>query len=99
MLCGLVAHARSFASMSETERSPSGAGGSGDAADARVRLLLLGDVMTGRGIDQIQRHPGHPRLYEGFVKSALEYVAIAEQANGPIPRSVDPTYVWGDVLA
>lgn len=29
-----------------------------------VTLFLCGDVMTGRGIDQIQPFPGDPRLYE-----------------------------------
>ena len=29
----------------------------------------------------------------------LIYVALAEQANGPIPRRVDPAYIWGDALA
>ena len=70
------------------------------AAETRraVRLFLCGDVMTGRGIDQVMRHPGDPRLHEPFVESAKEYVAIAEQASGPIPRQVDPAYVWGDTL-
>jgi len=55
--------------------------------------------MTGRGIDQIQRHPGDPRLFESYVTSARRYVEIAEEANGPIPREVDPGYVWGDALS
>jgi poly-gamma-glutamate synthesis protein (capsule biosynthesis protein) len=28
-------------------------------------LLLTGDVMTGRGIDQLMPTPNSPRLYEG----------------------------------
>jgi len=64
-----------------------------------VRLFLCGDVMTGRGIDQILTHPGDPRLHEAFVKSARECVAIAEEGSGPIPRHVDPAYIWGDALA
>src|SRR5207249_4337388 len=28
-----------------------------------------------------------------------DYVALAERCNGPIPRPVDDTYVWGDALA
>ena len=62
-------------------------------------LFLSGDVMTGRGIDQILGHPGDPRLHEPYVRSAPTYVEIAERAAGPIPRRVDPTYVWGDALA
>jgi poly-gamma-glutamate capsule biosynthesis protein CapA/YwtB (metallophosphatase superfamily) len=64
-----------------------------------VRLFLCGDVMAGRGIDQVMRRPGDPSLHERFVKSAQQYVAIAERASGPIPRRVDPSYVWGDALA
>ena len=62
-------------------------------------LFLCGDVMLGRGIDQILPHPGDPRLYESYVKSAVTYVELAERLNGPIPKPVDYEYVWGDVLA
>jgi poly-gamma-glutamate synthesis protein (capsule biosynthesis protein) len=65
---------------------------------SRVSLFLAGDVMTGRGIDQVMRHPGDPTLYEPWVKSAVEYVHLAEQRNGPIPRGVEPEYIWGDAL-
>ncbi len=51
-----------------------------------VRLFLCGDVMTGRGVDQIMAHPSDPALYEGYVASALDYVRLAEAANGPIAR-------------
>jgi poly-gamma-glutamate capsule biosynthesis protein CapA/YwtB (metallophosphatase superfamily) len=64
-----------------------------------VDFFLCGDVMTGRGIDQVLPHPSDPRIYEPFARSALSYVALAESANGPIPRPVDFTYVWGDALA
>lgn len=63
-----------------------------------IRLFLGGDVMTGRGIDQILPHPGNPRLYESYVRNAIEYVELAEAANGPIPRPVDVAYPWGDAL-
>src|SRR5512135_982802 len=59
---------------------------------------MCGDVMTGRGIDQILPHPGAPRIYEGYMKTALGYVRIAEQVNGPVPRPVDFSYIWGDAL-
>ena len=52
--------------------------------------------MTGRGMDQILPHSCPPRLYEPCVRSALEYVALAEEANGPIPRPADYGYVWGN---
>jgi poly-gamma-glutamate synthesis protein (capsule biosynthesis protein) len=64
-----------------------------------LRLLLSGDVMTGRGIDQIQSNPGDPRLYEPWAKSAIRYVELAERRNGQIPRGVGPEYVWGEALA
>lgn len=64
-----------------------------------MRLLLAGDVMTGRGIDQVLPHPSDPQLHEGWVRDAREYVRIAEAANGPIPAPVAPAYPWGDALA
>lgn len=64
---------------------------------AVITLMLAGDVMTGRGIDQIMRHPSPPELHEDYVKSALDYVRLAEAANGPISRDVPSAYVWGDM--
>ncbi len=54
--------------------------------------------MTGRGIDQALPHPCSPVLYEGYVQSAVDYLRLAEQANGPVPRPVDFDYVWGAAL-
>ena len=64
-----------------------------------ITLFVCGDVMTGRGIDQVLPHPGNPVLYEPYMKSATGYVQIAEEANGPIPKPVDFSYIWGDALA
>jgi poly-gamma-glutamate capsule biosynthesis protein CapA/YwtB (metallophosphatase superfamily) len=64
-----------------------------------LTLFLSGDVMTGRGIDQILPHPAPPRLHEGYLTSARQYVEIAEQANGPIPKPVEFNYIWGEALA
>jgi poly-gamma-glutamate synthesis protein (capsule biosynthesis protein) len=69
------------------------------AESRAVTLFLCGDVMTGRGIDQILPHPSKPHLYEPHLRSALGYLEIAEQATGPIRRSVDLPYIWGDALA
>ena len=55
--------------------------------------------MTARGIDQILPHPNSPALHEGYLASALDYLQLAEQANGPIARPVDFAYIWGDALA
>lgn len=63
-----------------------------------MRILLCGDVMTGRGIDQILPQPCDPILRETYATSALHYVRLAEEANGPIPRQVGPSYVWGAAL-
>jgi poly-gamma-glutamate synthesis protein (capsule biosynthesis protein) len=64
-----------------------------------IRLFLAGDVMTGRGIDQILPHPGDAELREnGGVVSSLRYVELAERANGAIPRPADFAYVWGDAI-
>lgn len=63
-----------------------------------ITLFLCGDVMTGRGIDQVLPHPGDPVLYESYVKSAHRYVELAEDVNGSIPRPVDFSYIWGDAL-
>jgi len=55
--------------------------------------------MTGRGIDQILPHPSQPQLFEPYVRSARDYVDLAEAATGPIHRPADFAYVWGDALA
>lgn len=64
-----------------------------------LTLFLSGDVMMGRGVDQILPSPGKPELHEAFVKNATEYVRLAERENGPIPKPVDYSYIWGDALA
>ncbi len=64
-----------------------------------VTLFLCGDVMTGRGIDQILPHPSSPKIYESYMTSALGYVELAEEANGPIQEPVAFDYIWGDALA
>jgi poly-gamma-glutamate capsule biosynthesis protein CapA/YwtB (metallophosphatase superfamily) len=63
-----------------------------------ITLCLAGDVMLGRGIDQVQEWPSEPALHEPAVGDARTYVALAEAVNGPIPHAVAPNYVWGDAL-
>lgn len=63
-----------------------------------IRMFLCGDVMTGRGTDQVLPHPGNPVLYESYIRDARDYVLLAETAHGPIPRPVDFAYIWGDAL-
>jgi poly-gamma-glutamate synthesis protein (capsule biosynthesis protein) len=67
--------------------------------EASTTLFVAGDVMTGRGIDQILTHPSAPALHEPYVTDAREYVRLAEQMSGPVPCSVASTYIWGDALA
>lgn len=67
-------------------------------AQAELTLFLCGDVMTGRGVDQILPHPGDPALWEPAVTDARNYVRLAERANGPIPAPVDYAWPWGDAL-
>jgi poly-gamma-glutamate capsule biosynthesis protein CapA/YwtB (metallophosphatase superfamily) len=63
-----------------------------------VTVFLCGDVMTGRGVDQILPHPGDPALRERYVDDARTYVALAESVNGGIPRPVGFAWPWGDSL-
>ncbi|MHB1214528.1 MAG: CapA family protein [Thiobacillus sp.] len=78
--------------MSQTTHTP-------ETGAQDISLFLCGDVMTGRGIDQVLPHPGDPGLHEGYATSALDYVTLAERANGPIPRPAGFAYVWGDARA
>ncbi|MEU3521488.1 CapA family protein [Streptomyces sp. NPDC006654] len=64
-----------------------------------VTLFLGGDVMLGRGVDQILPHPGDPTLWETYIHDARDYVDLAEAANGPIPRPVGVRWPWGEALA
>ena len=71
----------------------------GSSDSQPVTLSLCGDVMTGRGIDQVLPHPSNAVLYEPYVVSAVEYVTMAENAHGRIAKPVDLSYIWGDALA
>ncbi|MGD8883213.1 MAG: CapA family protein [Desulfobacterales bacterium] len=70
----------------------------GQELTRNVKIFLCGDVMTGRGIDQVLPHPSDPLIYESYMKSARGYVKIAEQVNGPIQQPVSFAYIWGDAL-
>ena len=63
-----------------------------------VTLALCGDVMLGRGVDQILPYPGDPTLREPSILDARDYVSLAEAVNGPIPLPVEPSWPWGDAL-
>jgi poly-gamma-glutamate synthesis protein (capsule biosynthesis protein) len=66
--------------------------------DGTMKLFLGGDVMLGRGVDQILPHPGDPTLQESSVRDARTYVELAEAVHGPIPRPVGYSWPWGDAL-
>lgn len=63
-----------------------------------ITLFVCGDVMTGRGIDQILPHHCDAALHEPWAQSALDYVRLAEDRNGVIARPVEPDYPWGEAL-
>lgn len=67
-------------------------------ASRQVVVFLCGDVMTGRGIDQILGHSCDPAIYERAAKSAADYVALAEARYGRIPRRAPPEYIWAEAL-
>ena len=66
--------------------------------DNLIVIFVCGDLMTGRGIDQILPHPSEPFIPEFYLSDAREYVKLAEQAKGSIPASVSFSYIWGDAL-
>lgn len=63
-----------------------------------IVMFVCGDVMLGRGIDQVMPHPGNPEIHEKYMKSARGYVEIAERMNGPIPSPLGYSYIWGDIF-
>ncbi|MGE5086383.1 MAG: CapA family protein [Bacillota bacterium] len=63
-----------------------------------LTLFLCGDVMIGRGIDQILPHHVDPKIHEFYLKNAIRYIELAEKINGPIPHPVEFSYIWGEAL-
>jgi poly-gamma-glutamate capsule biosynthesis protein CapA/YwtB (metallophosphatase superfamily) len=70
----------------------------GTVQDSVLTVFLCGDVMLGRGVDQILPNPGDPTLQERYVRDARTYVQFAEGVNGPIPHPVDYGWPWGYAL-
>jgi len=67
-------------------------------AKGLLTLFACGDVMPGRGLDQVLPYPGNPELRETYARDAMAYVRLAERANGPVPRPVSFSWPWGDAL-
>ena len=72
-----------------------GAWDSEEMGGGEVTVFVCGDVMPGRGVDQILPHPGDPELREAYVRDARAYVDLAEDAHGPIPRPAAFGWPWG----
>lgn len=84
--------------MNATEYHINRADATSRSETATRTLFLAGDVMTGRGIDQVLPHSVDPRIYERYAKSAEGYVELAERKNGSIPGEISYRYPWGDAL-
>jgi poly-gamma-glutamate capsule biosynthesis protein CapA/YwtB (metallophosphatase superfamily) len=69
-----------------------------DLAHDLVTVFLCGDVMLGRGVDQILPCPGDPGLREPWLRDAWAYVELAEAVNGRIPRAAGFSWPWGDAV-
>ncbi|MDP6704754.1 MAG: CapA family protein [Alphaproteobacteria bacterium] len=85
--------------VAKVSRQPKRPGTQSTSAD--VGLVLCGDVMLGRGIDQLLPHPGDPSIpvNRRGITSARGYVDLAERKHGPAPDDRAAEYVWGDALA
>ena len=68
------------------------------SSSSGITLFLCGDVMTGRGVDQVLPHRVDPTIYESYVKDARDYVLLAERVNGAINKPVSYAYIWGDAI-
>ena len=64
-----------------------------------LKLLLGGDLMLGRGIDQQMPQHCDPTLHEAVVRDARRYAQLAEQIHGPMAAPFQPATPWGQSLA
>jgi poly-gamma-glutamate synthesis protein (capsule biosynthesis protein) len=60
-----------------------------------LKLFLCGDVMTGRGIDQVLSFPSDPIIYEPYITDARDYIYLAQKKNGLFKIPVPFHYIWG----
>ncbi len=63
-----------------------------------LKIFLCGDVMIGRGIDQVLPFPSDPVIFEPYLTDARDYVNLAQKVNGIFKTPVPFHYIWGDAL-
>ncbi|XP_013400753.1 uncharacterized protein LOC106166649 [Lingula anatina] len=65
-----------------------------------VRVFMAGDLILGRGIDQILPHPSDPTLYEAHTGTtdARSYTKQVVSKKGALPKDPSFDYIWGDAL-
>lgn len=64
-----------------------------------LKLLLGGDLMLGRGIDQQMPQHCDPALHEAVVRDARHYAQLAEERHGVLTTPFEPATPWGASLA
>ena len=94
-ICGTLLSRTLMATQQTPSRSV--AGQSKDHSNG-LTLFLCGDVMTGRGIDQLLPNPGSPVIYESYLRNAKDYIRLVSGVNNPIVTPVGYDYIWGDGL-
>ena len=71
LLAGLACE--SPVTVEQTSRPPVERPAKPSSTTEPITIFLSGDVMTGRGIDQVLPHPGDPRIHEPVVQDANRY--------------------------
>jgi poly-gamma-glutamate capsule biosynthesis protein CapA/YwtB (metallophosphatase superfamily) len=64
-----------------------------------LKLLLGGDLMLGRGIDQQMPQHCDPALHEAVVRDARHYAQLAARRHGALATPFGPATPWGASLA
>jgi poly-gamma-glutamate synthesis protein (capsule biosynthesis protein) len=59
----------------------------------QMKVITCGDVMTGRGIDQLFHKSSNPEIHETFVKDARNYLTLCQNCTIK-PNSQSSNYVW-----
>ena len=64
----------------------------------KFTIFCCGDVMIGRGIDQILKYKSDSKLYESYLSDAKDYVPDVMKLYTKNNKYVSDTYVWGNLL-